>query len=158
VGLDVQVGKDAADLGGRDAHVGQRPGQLRMAPVAGRIGGLLGNGGDDPQPLVVVVDQGAARPLAVLEAGQAFGLEAAAPLRHGVLVHAHHGGDLAVGDPVSGQQHHPGSLGRSLRGGMGTDPALQLGALAVGDRKEWHGRHGAAPHAASLRNPSYVRN
>src|SRR5215213_5675273 len=66
------------------------------------------------QKLVVVVDQGAARPLAVLEAGQAFGLEAAAPLRHGVLVHAHHGGDLAVGEAVGGQQHDPGAFGGPL--------------------------------------------
>jgi hypothetical protein len=103
VGLDVQVGKDPADLGRGDPHVCQLPGQLRIAPVAGRVGGLLGHRGDDPQPLVVVVDQGAARPLAVGEADQAFGLEAAPPLRHGVLVHAHHGGDLAVGDAVGGQ-------------------------------------------------------
>jgi hypothetical protein len=41
---------------------------------------------------------------------------------------------------------------------VGADPALQLGALGVGDRKRWHGRHAAAPHAASLRSPPYVRN
>jgi hypothetical protein len=35
---------------------------------------------------------------------------------------------------------------------------LQLGALGVGDRQGWHGRHAAAPHAGSLRNPSYVNN
>ena len=95
---------------------------------------------------------------AVLEAGQAFGLEAAAPLRHGVLVHAHHGGDLAVGHAVGGQQHDPGPLGGTLGGGVGTDPALQLGPFGIGDPKRWHGRHAAAPHAASLRNPPYVRD
>jgi hypothetical protein len=45
----------------------------------------------------VVIDQRAARPLAVLKAGQAFGRKAAAPLGHGVLVQAHDAGDLAVG-------------------------------------------------------------
>jgi hypothetical protein len=35
---------------------------------------------------------------------------------------------------------------------------LQLGAFLVGDRKGWHGRHATAPHAVSLRNPSYVNN
>jgi hypothetical protein len=35
---------------------------------------------------------------------------------------------------------------------------LQLGAFLVGDRKGWHGRHAAAPHAASLRSTPYVRN
>jgi hypothetical protein len=79
---------------------------------------LPGHLSDDPQPLVVVVDQGAARPPAVLEAGQAFGLEAAAPLRHGVLVHAHDGSDLAVGHAVGGQQHDPGALGGTLWGGV----------------------------------------
>jgi hypothetical protein len=113
---------------------------------------LPGHGGDEPQPLVVVVDQGAARPLAVLEAGQAFGLEAAAPLRHGVLVHAHHGGDLAVGEAVGGQQHDPGAFGGPLGGGVSTDPTLQLGAFGIGDRQGRHGRHAAAPHAASLRS------
>ena len=85
-----------------------------MAPVAGRIGRLLGHRGHDPQPLVVVIDQRAAWPLAVLEAGQAFGLEAAPPLGHGVLVHAHDRGDLAVGDAIGGQQHDPGPLGGTL--------------------------------------------
>ena len=96
--------------------------------------------------------------LAVLQAGQAVGLEAVPPLRDGVLVHAHHGSDLAVGDAISGQQHDPGPPGGPLWGGVGTDPALQLGALGVGDPKRWHGRHPAAPHAASLRSPPYVRN
>jgi hypothetical protein len=158
VGLDVQVGKDPADLGGRDPHVRQFLGQLGMAPVAGRVGGLLGHGGDDPQPLVVVVDQGAARPLAVIQASQAFGLEAAPPLGHGVLVHAHHGGDLAVGEAVGGQQHDLGAFGGPLGGGVGADPALQLGAFGVGDRKGWHGRHAAAPQAVSLRSPPYANN
>src|SRR5215217_2207423 len=71
----------------------------------------------------------AARPLTVLEAGQAFSLEAAAPLGHGVLVHPHQGGDLAVGEAIGGQQHHPGPLGGALgRRGVGADPALQLDA------------------------------
>jgi hypothetical protein len=129
-----------------------------MAPVAGRVGWLLGHGGHHPQPLVVVVDQEAARPLAVLQAGQAFGLEAAPPLRDGVLVHAHHGGDLAVGEAVGGQQHDPGAFGGPLRGGVGPNPALQLTAFGVGDRQGWHGRHATAPHAASQRHPSYARN
>jgi hypothetical protein len=129
-----------------------------MAPVAGRIRWLLGHGGDQPQPLVVVVDQGAARPLAVLKASQPLGLEAAPPLGDGVLVHAHHGGDLAVGEAVGGQQHDPGTFGGPLRGGVGTDPALQFGAFLLGDGQGRHGRHAAAPHAASLRNPSYDRN
>jgi hypothetical protein len=129
-----------------------------MAPVAGRVGRLLGHRGDDPQPLVVVVDQGAARPLAVGEAGQAFGLETAPPLGDGVLVHTHHGGDLAVGEAVGGQQHDPGALGGPLWGGVGTNPALQLGAFLLGDGQGRHGRHAAAPHAASLRNPPYVSN
>ena len=129
-----------------------------MAPVAGRVGGLLGHGGHDPQPLVVVIDQRAARPLAVGEAGQAFGLKAAPPLRHGVLVHGDHRGDLAVGDPIGGQQHDPGAFGGPLGGGVGADPALQLGAFGVGDRKGWHVRHAAAPHAVSLRSPPYVNN
>jgi hypothetical protein len=158
VRLDVQVGQDPADLGGRDSHVGQFLGQLGMAPVAGRIGRLLGHGGHDPQPLIVVIDQRAARPLAVLKAGQAFGLKAAAPLGHGVLVHAHQGGDLAVGEAVGGQQHDPGPLGGPLWGGVGADPALQLGAFLLGDHKGWHGRHPAAPQAASLRSPPYVGN
>jgi hypothetical protein len=129
-----------------------------MAPVAGRVGRLLGHGGHDPQPLVVVVDQGAARPLAVGEASQAFGRKAAPPLRHGVLVHAHHGGDLAVGRAIGGQQHDPGAFSGPLWGGVGADPALQLGPFGVGDRKGWHGRHAAAPHAVSLRSPPYVNN
>jgi hypothetical protein len=158
VRLDVQVSKDPPDLRGGDPHVGQLLGQLGVAPVAGRIGRLLGHGGHDPQPLVVVVDQGAARAVAVLEAGQAFGLEAAAPLRDGVLVHAHQASDLAVGEAVGGQQHDPGALGGPLLGGVGADPALQLGAFGVGECKWWHGRHVAAPQAASLRSPPYVRN
>jgi hypothetical protein len=126
--------------------------------VAGRIGGLLGHGGHDPQSLVVAVDQGASRALAVLEAGQAFSLEAASPLRHGVLVHAHHGGDLAVGEAVGGQQHDPGPFGRPLRGGVGANPTLQLDTYLIGDRQGRHGRHTAAPQAASRRNPPYARN
>jgi hypothetical protein len=35
---------------------------------------------------------------------------------------------------------------------------LQFGAFLVADRKCWHGRHAAAPQAASLRSPPYVRN
>jgi hypothetical protein len=35
---------------------------------------------------------------------------------------------------------------------------LQLGAFGIGDRQGRHGRHAAAPHAASQRNPSYARN
>jgi hypothetical protein len=35
---------------------------------------------------------------------------------------------------------------------------LQLGAFGVGDRKGWHGRHAAAPHAVSQRNSSYANN
>jgi hypothetical protein len=134
VGLDVQVGQDPADLGGRDADVGQLLGQLGMAPVAGRIRRLLGHGGHDPQPLIVAVDQRAARPLAVLEASQAFGLKAVAPVGDGVLVHAQEGGDLAVGHALGGQQHHPCPLGGTLGGGVGTNPTLQLGTFGVGDR------------------------
>jgi hypothetical protein len=58
-------------------------GQLRMAPVAGRIGRLLGHGGHDPKPLVVAVDQRAARPWAVLQAGQALSLETTPPVANG---------------------------------------------------------------------------
>jgi hypothetical protein len=92
--------------------------------VAGRVGRFLGHRGHDPQPLIVAVDRWPARSLAVLQAGQAFALEAAAPVRHGVLVHADHRGDLAVGHAIGGQQHHPGSLGRALGHGVGPDPAL----------------------------------
>jgi hypothetical protein len=81
----------------------------------------------------VVIDQRAARPLAVLKAGQAFGLEAVAPLGQGVLVHAQDAGDLAAGGALGGQQHDPGPLGGPLWAGMGTDLALQLGALGIGD-------------------------
>jgi hypothetical protein len=35
---------------------------------------------------------------------------------------------------------------------------LQLGAFLLGDDQRRDGWHAAAPHAASLRNPSYVRN
>jgi hypothetical protein len=35
---------------------------------------------------------------------------------------------------------------------------LQLGAFLIGDRQGRHGRHAAAPHAASLRSSPYVRN
>jgi hypothetical protein len=35
---------------------------------------------------------------------------------------------------------------------------LQFGPFLIGDRKRRHGRHAAAPHAASLRNPPYVNN
>jgi hypothetical protein len=132
-------------LGGRDADVGQRIGELAVAPVAGRVGRLLGDGGHDPQPLVVAVDQRAARPWAVLQAGQALSLEATPPVANGVLVHADHRGDLAVGHAIGGQQHHPGPLGGPLRGGVGTDPALQFGAFTVGDAQGRHGCHGAAP-------------
>src|SRR5918994_1984882 len=68
--------------------------------------------------LVVGVDQGAAWALAVLEAGQAFGLEAMAPVGDGVLVHAHHRGDLAVGEAVGGQQHDPSPFCGPLGGGV----------------------------------------
>src|SRR4029453_2849665 len=56
--------------------------------LLGRGGGWWGAGAHDRQPLMVFIDQRATRPLAVLEAGQAFGLKAAPPLGHGVLVHA----------------------------------------------------------------------
>jgi hypothetical protein len=102
---------------------------------------LLGDGGHDPQPLVVAVDQWATRPRTVLQASQAFGLEAAPPLGHGVLVHAHHGGDLAVGHALGGQQHHPCPLGGTLGGGVGTHPALQLGPFLLGDHQRRDGRH-----------------
>jgi len=118
---------------------------------------LLGHGGHDPQPLIVVVDQGAARPLAVGEAGQAFNLEAAPPLGNSVLVHAHHGGDLAVGHAIGGQQHDPGPLGSTLRGGVGTDPALQLGAFLLADHQRRDGRHAAAPRRGD-EQPSYANN
>jgi hypothetical protein len=157
VGLDVQLGQDPPDLRGRDPQVGQLLGQLRVAPVAGRIGWLLGHGGDDPQPLVMVVDQRAAWPLAVLQARQAFGRKAPPPLRHGVFVHAHHRGDLAVWHALGGQQHDPGALGRPLRAGMGTDPACQFGSFLVGDRRWRHGRHAVAPRRGD-EQPSYVNN
>jgi hypothetical protein len=35
---------------------------------------------------------------------------------------------------------------------------LQLGAFLISDDQRRDGWHAAAPHAASLRNPSYVRN
>jgi hypothetical protein len=35
---------------------------------------------------------------------------------------------------------------------------LQLGAFLIGDRQGRQGRHTAAPHAGSLRNPSYANN
>jgi hypothetical protein len=70
-----------------------------MAPVAGRVGWLLGHGGHDPQPLVMVVDQGTARPLAILEASQALGRKAAPPVGDGVLVDAHHGAIWRLGTP-----------------------------------------------------------
>jgi hypothetical protein len=103
-----------------------------MAPVAGRVGWLLGHGGHDPQSLVVVVDQGPARPLAVLQAGQSFGLEAAPPPRDGVLVHAHHGDDLTVGTPSAASSTIRARS--AARCGVGTDPAVQLGAFGIGDR------------------------
>jgi hypothetical protein len=121
--------------------------------VAGRIRRLLGHGGDDPQPLIVVIDQRAARPLAVLQAGQAFGLEAAAPLGDGVLVHAHYGGDLAVGEAVGGQQHDPSALGGPLGAGVGTDPALQLGAFLLGDRQRRDSRHGSGSSCSVAEEP-----
>jgi hypothetical protein len=153
VRLDVQVGEDPADLGGGDAEVGQRVGELAVAPVAGRVGWLLGHGGHDPQPLVVAVDQRAARPWAVLQAGQALSLETTPPVAHGVLVHAHHGGDLAVGEAVGGQQHDPGPLGGPLRGCVGTDPAMQLGAFLLGDHQRRDGRHYSG--SSSLKTSSH---
>jgi len=120
-------------------------------------GGLLGHGGQDPQSLVVVVDQGAARPRAVLQAGQALGLEPMPPVANGVLVHADDRGDLAVGDAVGGQQHDPGAFGGPLGGGVGADPALQLGAFGVGDGQGRHGRHAAAPRRGD-EPPSYANN
>jgi hypothetical protein len=118
---------------------------------------LLGHRGQDPQPLVVAVDQRAARPRAVLQAGQALRLEAMPPVANGVLVHAHHGGDLAIGHAIGGQQHHPGSLGGPLGGGVGTHPALQLGPFGVGDRKGRHGRHAVAPRRGE-EQPLYANN
>gem|GEM_PF-5215693 len=59
-------------------------------------------------------------------------------------------------DPVCGMavpQHDHPHLGGTLGGGVGANPALQLDAFGVGDRKGWHGRHAAAPQAASLRSP-----
>jgi hypothetical protein len=35
---------------------------------------------------------------------------------------------------------------------------LQLGAFLLGDHQRRDGRHAVAPHAGSLRNPSYVNN
>jgi hypothetical protein len=35
---------------------------------------------------------------------------------------------------------------------------LQLRAFGLGDHQRRDGRHAAAPHAVSLRNPSYVNN
>jgi hypothetical protein len=55
------------------------------------------------------------------------------PVANGVLVHANQGGDLAVGDTLGGQQHHPCPLGGTLGGGVGTHPALQFGPFTVGD-------------------------
>jgi hypothetical protein len=157
VRLDIQVGQDPADLGGGDPHVRQFLGQLRVAPVAGRVRRFLGHRGHDPQPLVVAVDQGAARPLAVLQAGQAYGRKPPPPVRDGVLVHAHHRGDLAVGHAIGGQQHHPSSLGGPLRRGVGADPAAQLGAFLIGDHQRRDGRHAAAPRRGD-EQPSYANN
>ena len=157
VGLDVQVGQDPADLGRGAADVGQRLGQLGMAPVAGRLGWLLGHRGQDLEPLVVAVDQWAARPRAVLQAGQTLSLEATPPVAHGVLVHADHGGDLAVGDTLGRQQHHPCPLGGPLWGGVGTHPALQFGPFTIGDAQGRHGWHGAAPHRGD-EQPSHANN
>jgi NADPH-dependent 2,4-dienoyl-CoA reductase/sulfur reductase-like enzyme len=39
-GLDVEISQDPADLRGGDADVGQGAGELGVAPVAGRIGGV----------------------------------------------------------------------------------------------------------------------
>jgi hypothetical protein len=41
---------------------------------------LLGDGGHDRQPLVVAGDQPTTRPRAILQAGQALGLEAMPPV------------------------------------------------------------------------------
>lgn len=101
VGLDVEVGQDATDLGGRDPDVlGQALGQLGVAPVAGRVGRLGGGGGHHSQAVVVVVDTGPAPAGGVLEAAEAVLLEAPAPLAHRLLAEAHLGGDLAVGHPL----------------------------------------------------------
>jgi hypothetical protein len=48
VRLGVQVGQDPADLGRGDTNVGQRVGELGMAPMAGRMGWFPGYRGDDP--------------------------------------------------------------------------------------------------------------
>jgi hypothetical protein len=53
VGLEVEICQDPADLRGGDADVGQGVGELAVAPVAGRIRRRLGDGGEQPQPLVV---------------------------------------------------------------------------------------------------------
>jgi hypothetical protein len=81
------------------------------------MGRLLGQGGHDPQPLIVARDQPAARPLAVLQAGQAFGLEAAAPLGDSVLVVAHHGAIWRLGRPSAASNTIRARL--AVRWGMG---------------------------------------
>jgi hypothetical protein len=111
--------------------------------MTGRVGWLLGHLGHDPQPIVMAVDQRAARPLAVLESRQPLDRKAPSPLRDGVGVHGDQGCDLPVGNPVSGQEHDAGSFDRPLRGGVGADSAFQLDPFGIGDQQRRDRRHAA---------------
>jgi hypothetical protein len=75
-----------------------------------------------------------------------------------VLVHTDHKSDLAVGEAIGGQQHDPGPLGGPLRGGVATDPALQLGAFLLGDYQRRDGRHYQRLLVVGDEQPTYANN
>jgi hypothetical protein len=92
----------------------------------------LGDGGEQPQPLVVAVDGWAARAGPVGQADQPLVGKPAPPAAHAVWVHADQPSDLPVRQALGGQQHDLGAGGVALRGGVRADASPQLGTLGIG--------------------------
>ena len=147
--LQARLRPDPLDGRDRDADPGGHP---PGTPVGRAVGRRLERQGDDPIALAPLIDEWTTRAGRIAEAGEAIGLEAAAPEEHGHERDAKLRRDPLVRDSIGSTENNPRSLGHPLLGRPRPDETLEHGAFRWADGQWGGGRMSHAEHRSCDRD------